>query len=84
MFVKVRRFDRNNLKGETVYKCETVSIHQITPEPPNTEVTEMALIIDDRGSNEKTVIIPCDSKNDETVEIYLMNNEGKTIDSYRY
>ena len=59
--------------GESVYECRQVSLY---PQDENRVIISMEGNVPD-----KTVHVDV---NKEETEVYLMNNEGRTIDSYRW
>ena len=70
MFVRVMP-DKSNSLVQTIYECEQVHIQPVSNKPG-------------------TVLLDIDSGNiilgllKKSAEIYFMNNEGKTIDTYRW
>jgi len=79
---RLREFDH-----EVIYDCQRVSIAPVKPEPPKVDVEEMCLIMDMEGSgqSEWTVTFPINQeKKTEEVDIYVMNEAGKTIEHYSY
>jgi len=74
-----------DLDREIIYDCQRVSIGAIPPEPPNQDVEEMDLIMDVGGQDERTIVFPVNVDDPkEEVEIYIMNNNGKTVERYIY
>ena len=94
MFVKIRYWNvkrkteggvpvTRELNREATYDCVKISVGPEIPEPPNVDVTRIILIMDVGEQDERILDIPVNSPTEET-EIYLMNDEGKTIDKYIY
>ena len=96
MFVKIRYSDiiekrvgfvKSALTAEHVYDCNHYSLFPTKPVPPAADETEMNLAIEFNKSGpcgwDRTVSFPCESET-STVEIFVMNEHGKTVDRYSY
>lgn len=76
MFVRIV----NNDGGSALYQCQKVFTHNLKNEKED-EPDSVLFTIDNGEVNGPFCIeIPKDSQS----EVYLMNDEGKTIDSYRW
>jgi hypothetical protein len=69
MFVKILTKRNKNIVRETIYECKDVTI---APEGDQVKVT-----LKPEG---KEVLIPYEGQ----ISIYLMNQQGKTIDTFRF
>lgn len=97
MFVKIRYLNvekdergvvtETTLKIEHLYDCNHFSLFPSKVIPPAVDETEMNLSLEFNKSGpagwDRTISFPCES-NTEVVEIYIMNEHGKTIDRFIY
>ena len=97
MFVKIRYSDvvknedgvimKSTLNVEHLYDCNHFSLFPSKPEPPAVDEVEMNLNLEFNKSGpdgwDRTISFPCESDT-EVVEIFLMNEHGKTIDRFIY
>lgn len=88
MYVKVKEYNKVGIVKEVVYDCREFILMSATPELPNQDVTEMLVMLDVDTPNEKIITVPCNqearAENGEGVDIYLMNDNGKTVERYSY
>lgn len=90
MFVKVVRWSDESgpaarTKSETIYECDSVSIHPYddpVAQPVNMKEPGSVSVVMEGSSS----YLPIEMfvVKDGTVEIYLMNNSGKTIDTWNW
>ena len=86
-----------SLEREVLYDCQRMSIGPRKNEPNagqpcgangpkrNEAVKEFDLIMDVGGQDERTVTFPVNRiGSNEVIEIYAMNDMGKTVERYRY
>lgn len=71
-----------DLRQETLYDVMSVDSVPILPEEGK-EIGKMLFTLKLSSGVEEVVYVPWED-NDEVVEIYCMNNRGKTIDKYVY
>jgi len=98
MFIKIRfsnvlvRADdgcvsKSELDCEHVYDCNHFALFPVKPVPPEVDVTEMHLVLEFNKSGpegwDRTISFPSEGRN-QVVEIFIMNEHGKTIDRYIY
>jgi len=97
MFVKIRYYEvekdsnkvvkENKITAEHIYDCNHMTLFPSKPIPPAVDETEMNLSLEFNKSGpcgwDRTISFPCESDN-QVVEIYLMNEHGKTIDRFIY
>jgi hypothetical protein len=69
MFVKILTKRNKNTVRETIYECENVTV---APDGDSVKVK-----MEPEG---KEVVIPFEGQ----ISIYLMNQQGKTIDTFRF
>lgn len=73
MFVKILTKRDKGGTRETIYECENVTVSS----PVEDSVT---VKMEDFSGREKEISIPFEGQ----ISIYLMNQQGKTIDTYRF
>lgn len=82
MFIKVIRNEGSDTEQEQMFECSEYTLSSLHHHPD--DITEDQLYIELLSSNcpgiERTITI---SKEDNN-SVYILNNEGKTIDSYRF
>ena len=96
MFIKIRYSDvkkeegmivQNTFGAEHIYDCNHFALFPSKPIPPAVDVTEMNLVLEfNQGgptNSDRTISFPCESET-QVVEIFIMNEPGKTIDRYIY
>lgn len=97
MFVKIKYLNivknkegvvtKSILNVEHLYDCNHFSLFPSKPIPPAVDETEMNLSLEFNKSGpvdwDRTISFPCESDS-EVVEIYVMNEHGKTIDRFVY
>lgn len=97
MFVKIRYSDverdsdgciiKDRFKVEHLYDCNHFSLFPSKPVPPAINETEMNLTLEFNTSGpagwDRTISFPWESDS-EIVEIFVMNEHGKTIDRFIY
>jgi len=97
MFVKIRYLDVEKDKEgyvvstkfitEHLYDCNHFSLFPSKPILPAVDETEMNLNLEFNKSGpcgwDRTISFPCKSDS-EVVEVFIMNEHGKTIDRYIY
>lgn len=64
----------------SIYECSRVHLNTLTNEMPGDHKDDGKFIVDFEGPI-GCVSVELDKK---TCELYIMNNEGKTIDTYRW
>ena len=74
MYVKVIHQDQGTISFEALYECVGISF------PPSGE--EFVLIKDARADNNRYEVLPITP--DSSVYIYVMNDQGQTIDKHIY
>ncbi len=97
MFVKIRYLKvekdekkviiKSNLAAEHLYDCNHFTLYPTMPVPPEVDETEMNVSLEFNKSGpcgwDKTISFPCESKT-TVVEIFIMNEHGRTVDRYVY
>ena len=97
MFIKIRyvNIERNKngvviteqLDVEHVYDCNHFALFPIKPLSPELPITTMNLNLEFNKSGpegwDRTISFPCEGKN-QIIEVFIMNEHGKTIDRYIY
>ncbi len=97
MFVKIRYLKvkkdekkvivQSQMASEHIYDCNHMTLFPSQPVPPSVDETEMNLSLEFNKSGpagwDRTISFPCESDT-EVVEIFLMNEHGKTIDRFVY
>lgn len=97
MFVKIRYLEvekdenkvviKNRLKSEHIYDCNHMTLFPSKSISPEVDEAEMNLSLEFNKSGpcgwDRTISFPCESDT-EVLEIFLMNEHGKTIDRYIY
>jgi len=72
MFVKILTKRHKHIIREHIYECENVAV---IPDGDNVKVK-----MEDTEGVEKEVAVPFEGQ----ISIYLMNQQGKTIDTFRF
>jgi len=97
MFIKIRHSNvekdengvviKNSLDAEHVYDCNHYALFPSKPVPPEKDITEMNLCLEFNKSGpegwDRTISFPCEGNN-QCVEIFVMNEHGKTVDRMVY
>uniref|UniRef100_A0A6M3IXM6 Uncharacterized protein n=1 Tax=viral metagenome TaxID=1070528 RepID=A0A6M3IXM6_9ZZZZ len=97
MFVKIRYLDvekderkaviKNSITSEHVYDCNHYSLFPSKKEGGIDMSDEMNLSLEFNKSGpcgwDRTISFPCESDT-QVVEIFIMNEHGKTVDRYIY
>jgi len=97
VFVKIRYLDvkkdikkvvrKSVLRAEHIYDCNHMALFPSKPEPPEVDETEMNLSLEFNKSGpcgwDRTISFPCE-RDTQVVEIFCMNEHGKTVDRYVY
>lgn len=74
MFVKILKRRKKNIIRETLHECGSVAIS-----PEGSEV-KVAMDGCPPSMGKEELFIPCEGE----ISIYLMNQQGKTIDSFKF
>ena len=77
MFARIIRRDTGH---STIYDCSSVHLNRLTNEMQGDHEDNDKIIVDFE-SKYGCISVEIDKR---TCELYLMNNEGRTIDSYRW
>ena len=97
MFIKIKYSDvekskegkilKNLFRAEHLYDCNHFTLFPTKPVPPEVDETEMNVSLEFNKSGpcgwDRTISFPCESDT-QVVEIFIMNEHGKTIDRYIY
>uniref|UniRef100_A0A6M3KSR4 Uncharacterized protein n=1 Tax=viral metagenome TaxID=1070528 RepID=A0A6M3KSR4_9ZZZZ len=96
MFIKIKYSDvekkegmivQNTFVAEHIYDCNHFTLFPTKPKLPEEPELEMNVSLEFNKSGpegwDRTISFPCESDT-QVVEIFIMNEHGKTIDRYIY